>query len=120
MALNVSNINENTLYKFDDNRYVIKLPLTETRNGNYKTDKPRLFTEVYSIDGTGFMVRLASGALVNNPAVYDYSKDFAIRDYDNDELLSFAVTMPLKEANLEELRKLREAITRSYEARTRC
>ncbi len=119
MKNNVANMPMNTLYKFDDNRYVIALMLNNTRNGNYPMNEPKRFTEVYQIDPDGLMSRVASGSLVNNPAVYDFDKNFSIMDYDMDELISFNVTMPLQEVGLDELYKLRNSIARSYNSRNR-
>ena len=119
MKVNVSNMPLGTLYKFDDNRYVIALMLYETRNGNYKSKEPSRFTEVYQIDGDGYMSRMASGSLVNNPDVFDFDKNFSIMDYDMDMNINFAVNGGLKETSLEELYKLRDAIARSYEEKNR-
>ena len=116
MKVNVSNMPLGKLYKFDDNRYVIKLKLTETRGGNYPSNEPHVFTEVYQIDGMGFMERIVSGNLINNRSVFDFDKNFAIFDYDQDTSYSFGVT-EFKEASLEELYKLRAAVEREYNRR---
>ena len=116
MELNVSNIPMNTLYKFGDNYYVISLMLDQTRNNTYPLDKPKRFTEVYKLDPDGIMTRVTSGILVDNSAAYNFNEEFAIRDYDMDDIFSFKVNMPLKEVGLEELYKVRDAIARSYKA----
>ena len=114
MEYNVSNIPINTLYKFADNKYIIALMLNETRNGNYYKEEPRRFTEVYEIRGPEFMSRIASGLFVDNPNVYDYNKGFAIRDLDSNDTFSFEVTMPLEEANLDEINKVRDTIASEH------
>ena len=119
MELNVSNMPMNKLYKFADNSFVWSVMLNETRNGNYQQEKPFKFTEVYRIDGTGFMKRVASGRLVDNPAINDYEHRFSIFDYDNDMELSFFVETPFKEAELADLYKMRDAISRSYNSRNK-
>ncbi len=113
MKINVSNMPINTLYKFDDNKYVMALMLKETREGGYPSNKASRFTEVYQIDDTGFISRIASGKLIDNPSVYDFDKLFAIKDMDMDTIMSFAVTKPLKEVNLNELYQVKEAISKS-------
>ena len=115
MEVNVSNMPKNKLYKFADRSYVWKTMLYETRDGNYKDMNPKEYTEVYRIDGTGLMRRIASGRLVNNPSINDYDSRFSIFDYDQDMELSFFVEEPFKEANLEDLYKLQQSITRTYE-----
>ena len=115
MEINVSNMPMNKLYKFADNSFVWSVMLSETRGGNYKQNTPTKFTEVYRVDGTGFMIRAASGRLVDNPAINDFNHRFSVFDYDNDMELSFFVEMPLKEATLDDLYMLRDSIARSYE-----
>ncbi len=114
MRLNVSNMPMNKLYKFDNNSYVWSVMLKETRGGNYPSNEPSKFTEVYRIDGTGSLVRVASGRLVDNPSINDFDHRFSIFDYDADCDYSFFVEMPLQEANLDELYKLRDAIATNY------
>ena len=109
----------NTLYRFDTNRYVFSTMLNETRNGNYKQDKSIRFTEVYEITEEGYMNLVASGKLVDNPNVFDYSREFAIRDYDKDDIINFKVTMFLEELELKELQELREAIAKNYNKRNK-
>ncbi len=116
MKVNVSNMPMNKLYKFADRSYVWTTQLYETRNGNYKDTTPKEYTEVYRIDGSGLFTRVASGRLVDNPAINDYDHRFSIFDYDQDMMLSFFVEEPFKEANLDELYKLQKAIARSYES----
>ena len=112
MKTNVSNMPINTLYKFDDNRYVIKLMLKETRDGNYPSNEASEFTEVYEKNTDGYMYRKVSGILVDNPDVFDFNKQFAIYDPDNDMQITFEV----KEFNehVEELSEVRQAIEREY------
>ena len=114
MALNVSNMPMNRLYKFADNSYVWSIMLKETRGGNYRESEPSKYTEVYKIDATGRLMRETSGRLVSNPDAMDPNKRFAIFDPDADCCYSFFVETPLEEANLDELYKLRDAIARSY------
>ena len=108
--INVSNMPENVLYKFDNDRYVIAFRLNETRNGAYHFDEPTRITEVYTILGNGLMDRIASGRLVDNPSVFNYNEKFAINDYERDDMITFGVTMPLQQAGVEEFKKLREKI----------
>ena len=119
MEVNVSNMPINTLYRFDTNRYVFSTMLNETRNGNYKQEDATRFTEVYEITDEGYMSLVASGKLIDNPNVFDYSKEFAIRDYDRDDVISFKVTMFLEEVGIKELHELREAIARNYNRRNK-
>ena len=114
MEVNVSNMPINTLYRFDTNKYVWSTMLNETRNGHYKQSEFTKFTEVYEITNEGYMNLIASGKLVDNPDVFDYSKEFAIFDYDKDDTISFRVTMFLEELDIKELNELREAIARNY------
>lgn len=106
--MNVSNMPMDKLYKFADNSYVWSTMLYETRNGNYKNDKPSKYTEVFRIDGNGLLSRVASGRLVDNPSINDYEHRFAIFDYDNDTTYSFFVETPFREANLDELYEIKE------------
>ena len=119
MEVNVANMPINTLYKFDTNKYVWSTLLKETRNGNYKQDEFVKFTEVYEITEEGYMRLIASGKLVDNPEVFDYSKEFAIFDYDKDDTISFKVTMFLQEFGINELHELREAIAKNYNKRNK-
>ena len=117
MGLNVSNMPMNKLYKFAEGSYVWSTMLKETREGNYPSNQPSKFTEVYRIDGNGILTRVASGRLVDNPSINDFDKRFSISDYDQDYILSFFVEEPLKEADLSELYKLRDAIATGYKSR---
>ncbi len=110
MQYNVSNMPLNTFFRFDTNRYVFSTMLFETRNGNYKLDKPTKFTEVYEIGMDGSMKLVASGRLIENPSVYDYTTNFAIMDYDQDDTIQFHISMYLQEVSKEELKEIREAV----------
>lgn len=110
MGLNVSNMPLNTLYKFDDNRYVISFMLDATRNHSYPLNKPKRFTEVYQVDANGVMTRVVSGDLINKPDVYDFDKMFSIKDCDMDQIFSFKINKPFHEVELNELYKLRDAV----------
>ena len=114
MSYNVSNMPLNKLFRFDTNRYVWSLMLFETRNGNYKLDKPTKFTEVYEIGMDGNMNLISSGRLIDNPSVFDYTTNFAIMDYDKDDTIQFKITMNLQEVTNEEMEALRQAISRNY------
>lgn len=119
MGINVSNMPMNKLYKFGDNSYVWTVLLKQTREGNYISSEPKKYTEVYRLDGNGNLVRIASGRLVDNPSINDYDNRFSIFDYDKDYDLSFFVEQPFKEANLDDLYKLRNAISKEYESRAK-
>lgn len=119
MKVNVSNMPINKLYKFADDSFVFSTMLKETRGGNYPQNTPTKFTEVYRIDGNGFMQRVASGNLVDNPSINDYDHRFSIFDYDKDMALSFFVETPFEEADLNDLYKLRDSISRSYNGRNK-
>ena len=113
MKTNVSNMPLNKLYKFADDSFVWSTMLTETRGRSYIQNEPMKFTEVYRIDDTGFMKRAASGKLVDKQGNNDYEHRFVIHDYDNDMDFSFFVETPFEEANLDDLYKMREAVTKS-------
>jgi len=119
MALNVSNMPMNTLYKFANNSYVWSIMLKETRGGNYRDTESSKYTEVYRIDDTGRLLRETSGRLVSNPDAMDFNKRFSIFDPDADCCYSFFVETPLEEVNMHELYRLRDAIARSYESRNK-
>ena len=118
MKVNVSNMPMDKLYKFNDNSFVWSTMLSETRGGYFKQEKPSKFTEVYKIDETGFMKRVASGRLVDNPAINDFDHRFSIYDYDNDMDFSFFVKT-FEEADLEDLYKMRDSIDKSYSNRNK-
>ena len=119
MAINVSNMPMNKLFKFGENSYVWSVMLNETRDGNYHNSEKRKYTEVYRIDANGNLVRIASGSLIDNPSINDYDNRFSIFDYDQDSGYSFFVEQPFKEANLDDLYKLRDSIAKSYNGRPR-
>ena len=110
MELNVSNMPLNTIYRFDTNKYVMSTMLKETRGGNYIANEPKKFIEVYQFDLDGVLERIASGTLIDNPDVYDFNRDFAIKDQDNDMVLSFKVPIRLEKVDLDELYQLRRGI----------
>lgn len=112
MEINVSNMPVGKLYQISDKRYVIKLLLKETRRGNYPSNEPSEFIEVYEKDDNEYMHRVASGGLVNNPSVFDFNKHFAIFDYDQDMIIHFDVEK--FELVPQELSKVMEAIQREY------
>ncbi len=118
MERNVSNMPLNTLYRFDDNRYVWTVELNETRAGNYKSKEPIKLTEVYVVDGSGLMSRLVSGRLNVNPAINDFNHRFSIFDYDKDTEYSFMIKGPFREAKLDEVYKLRDIIEREYKIKS--
>lgn len=108
--INVLNMPINTLYKFAENRYVFSLMLNSTRLGNFYSEEPMRFTEVYEIDNDGNMIKLVSGKLIDNPRVFNLDKTFLIYDYDQDLSYAFDVQIPLEEASLQEVKKLKEAM----------
>ena len=114
MSVNVSNMPMNRLYKFGDNSYVWSVMLNETREGIYRNDESRKYTEVYRIDENGVLTRIASGSLVDKPSTNDYDKRFAIYDYDKNCVLSFFIEKPISEVNLDDLYKLRDSIPKDY------
>ena len=117
MAVNVSNIPLNTIYRFDINKYVMSTMLTNTRGENYPLREPTRFTEVYQIDDDGYLYRVASGTLIDNPMIYDFAHGFAIRDYDKDMVVSFKISMNLEKVGLKELYELQAAVAQNYEKR---
>ena len=119
MGLNVSNMPMNKIHKFSDNGYVWSIMLNETRGGNYSTNEPKKYTEVYRIDSDGFLIRVASGRLVDNPSLNDYEHRFSIFDYDKDCDLTFFVEKEFKEVSLDDLFKLQKAIPQKYNNRSR-
>ncbi len=119
MKNNVANMPMNTLYKFDNNQYVIALMLNQTRNNSFPLKEPKKVTEVYQIDPDGVMTRIASGELINNPNAYDFDKMFAIKDYDMDTIISFKVNEPFEEVKLNELYKVRDSVNKSKMERNR-
>ena len=114
MELNVKNMPLNTIYRFDTNRYVLSTMLTETRGENYPLKEPTKFIEVFQIEDDGRLHRSASGTLVDNPDVYDFNHEFAIRDYDKDMVVSFKVSTHLEEVPIDELYDLRSAIEKNF------
>lgn len=114
MEINVKNMPLDTVYRFDTNKYVMATMLKETRDGNYPLNEEKRFTEVYQIDNDGALNRIASGTLIDDPDVYDFNHEFAIRDYDKEMSVSFNVTMHLQEVGLDELYELRAAIEKNY------
>ena len=116
---NVSTMSMYKLYKFSDDSFVWSTMLNETRGGSYRQDKPFKFTEVYRIDNSGDLFRIASGRLIDNPAINDFDHRFSIYDYDKDLSLTFFVTCPFKEANLEDLYNLRNAISQEYQEKNK-
>lgn len=110
--LNVLNMPINTLYKFAENRYVYSLMLNSTRLGSFCSEEPTRFTEVYEIDNDGNMIKLVSGKLIDNARVFNLDKTFIIYDYDQDLSYAFDIQIPLQEANIIELKKLKEALNK--------
>ena len=113
----VYNMPENRLYQFDSDKYVWKTKLNSTRGGNYPAREPMSVTEVYQKEDNFFRC-VASGRLFNNKyTITDY--EFTIFDYDVDTSLTFGIKMPLKEADKETYKMLRDNITSIKETRTK-
>ena len=110
----VSEIPENRLFQFDENKYVWKVKLNSTREGNYPSNQPFVFTEVYE-KGIGVLNCIASGLLRENVA----REEFSIFDYDKDTNYTFGITMPLKEADKDVLLMLRDNISQVYNSRSK-
>ncbi len=98
--LTIYNIPENVLYQFSNNKYVWKVQRLSTINGNYPSDEPTVYTEVY-FKGNDEVVRCGwSGHLINNPDSIEENK-FAIFSYDMDAPTIFVIDMPLTPASPE-------------------
>ena len=116
MRLNVSNIPLNTVYKFNCDSYIIAVMLNETRRGKYRLREPKRFTEIYQ-NNDGVMVRVVSGEIVDNPRLYNYDRNFAIFDYDTNEVYNFNVDMPLIDVTSDELYKINDILIKEGESR---
>jgi len=105
--LTVYNMPKNALLQFSQaGYYVFKVERLSTRDGNYSSDTPSVFTEIYYVDGTGELRCDWSGSLINNPDVY--GKDgirgeriFAIFSQDQDTTKDFKIDMQLIQAGPE-------------------
>ena len=110
----VSEIPEYSLFQFDENKYVWKIKMNSTREGNYPSNQPFVFTEVYE-KGIGVLNCIASGLLRENAA----REEFSIFDYDKDTNFTFGISMPLKEADKDVLLMLKDNISQVKEKRSK-
>ena len=93
-GLTIYNMPEDVLMQFAENGYIWKVQRTETRGGNYQSDTPSQYTEVFRQDGDGTVRCEWSGRLVNNPAAIK-EDEFVIFSGDMDTNSTFQITMPL-------------------------
>lgn len=109
MEINISNMPENEVYRFDTNKYVISTMLKETRGNSVPLRESTKFFEVYKFDKDGTILRMASGTLID-------SKDnsFSIKDLDNNMIINFKIAHKLELVPLKELYELRSSIERNY------
>ena len=108
----ITDIPNNMLYQFDDNRYLWNVELNSIRDGNYDNQR-RLLTEVYELNGNNMLDLIASGRLVDNHDTVKES-EFSIFDYDKDDMITFAITRPITRASIDKIYLLRDSINRRY------
>ncbi len=104
MKITIENMPLDTVYQYGKDCYIWKTKRTSTRGGNYSSSEEHVYTEVFDTRKDGTIYCSCSGNLVTNPGIYknDGLNDkgcFAIFDYDQDCMYSFAQTMPLALAN---------------------
>ena len=106
-VLDVYNMPKNTLYQFSsDGSYVWKVDRYSTLNGDYTSDVPSEFVEVYTIDEKGNLICQWSGGLIGDLTVFDTEMtreegSFGIFSYDMDMGKVFTADIPLQEAPIE-------------------
>lgn len=95
--LTVYNMPEDVLMQFADNGYIWKVQRMETRSGNYKSDTPSLYTEIFTQGWDGEVRCQWSGTLIDNPSAIK-EDEIVIFSGDMDISSTFQITMPLVEA----------------------
>ena len=112
--INVSNMNVNTAYRFDINKYVCTTIVMESRNGTKKFSEPVKCTSVYELTDEGYLKPLASGELIPNKEVPSYIEGFSIRDFDTNEISNYKAPMYLQEISFDDLNDLKEFVSISH------
>ena len=100
MEVNLRTMPKDVVYQCGENTFIWKRDRFETRDGNYHSETPSTFTEVFRINGLGYPECVWSGRLTDNPSIYgenglDSNNCFHIFSFDQDCGSRFQQSAPL-------------------------
>ena len=109
MGLNVKNIKLNSIYKFDDGKYITIRVTNKTANGIRINKGPKELVFVYEVEN-GSIINVISGRIVDKMEEYDINKEFMIIEYDSEKPYTYQINKPLEEVTLIEALRLKKMI----------